>query len=68
MGPRLVSRGKMAMIFALIQLALLQWGRDLLVAESDASMPFVNSRYWLQWGRDLLVAESAKYLGCNRGH
>jgi len=37
---------------------LLQWGRDLLVAESaPCPQPPLWRLYALQWGRDLLVAE-----------
>ncbi len=59
MGPRLVSRGKRnSLIFHLSQIWL-QWGRDLLVAESKpASAILMQTRSALQWGRDLLVAES----------
>ena len=37
---------------------MLQWGRDLLVAESRLTSTIRNADGSLQWGRDLLVAES----------
>ena len=40
------------------QQAKLQWGRDLLVAESAAMAMQGMLADSLQWGRDLLVAES----------
>ncbi len=60
MGPRLVSRGKQAIKFGFSVKLLLQWGRDLLVAESPSQdrPPLPKNR--LQWGRDLLVAESVE--------
>ena len=36
---------------------MLQWGRDLLVAESLSAKIEINHELMLQWGRDLLVAE-----------
>ncbi len=59
MGPRLVSRGKMKKQITFCDLALLQWGRDLLVAESFGLPPQFRDFTELQWGRDLLVAESS---------
>ena len=34
MGPRLVSRGKLQVLVDMGVMIMLQWGRDLLVAES----------------------------------
>ena len=58
MGPRLVSRGKSAAITSGAENYSLQWGRDLLVAESGLRIGGAISPRRLQWGRDLLVAES----------
>ena len=38
--------------------ALLQWGRDLTVADSAKSAYNVAGNPKLQWGRDLTVADS----------
>ena len=59
MGPRLVSRGKALSIALLTSSDFgLQWGRDLLVAESKYDQGEIEALAKLQWGRDLLVAES----------
>ncbi len=58
MGPRLVSRGKTTIAPVAEERLLLQWGRDLLVAERRSLRGRHASRQRLQWGRDLLVAES----------
>ncbi len=57
MGPRLVSRGKQPGAASLVLDNRLQWGRDLLVAESVVFVLVVVDVGLLQWGRDLLVAE-----------
>ena len=58
MGPRLVSRGKEVLRQSdEPQEEMLQWGRDLLVAESGSAVGPVTVSGMLQWGRDLLVAE-----------
>ncbi len=58
-GPRLDSRGNPLdtdkLVAAIVEL---QWGRDLIVAETYATAwGFAASRE-LQWGRDLIVAET----------
>ncbi len=58
MGPRLVSRGKTETENDTSALSSLQWGRDLLVAESCPRSSCMTWQWMLlQWGRDLLVAE-----------
>ena len=42
MGPRLVSRGKLVITSNFVPPSLLQWGRDLLVAESGRA----RNRLW----------------------
>ncbi len=58
MGPRLGSRGKLA---GFVQhrpgADVLQWGRDLEVAERATSSTRTQPSKVLQWGRDLEVAE-----------
>ena len=58
MGPRLGSRGKIEPKVAEVFRALLQWGRDLEVAESvRVNTLKADTEFQLQWGRDLEVAE-----------
>ncbi len=57
MGPRLVSRGKTTDPVGHVTAIELQWGRDLLVTESQTPPPMATAWAALQWGRDLLVAE-----------
>ncbi len=60
MGPRLDSRGnRAACISELLRQMRLQWGRDLIVAETPASRSCRTTNGRLQWGRDLIVAETA---------
>src|SRR5579884_3548865 len=58
MGPRLNSRGDSRGGPSLRGNRMLQWGRDLIVAETrpyrEPSRLFTE----LQWGRDLIVAET----------
>ena len=64
MGTRLVSRGKATgVVLAGFGIAPLQWGRDLLVAESAHRYFAHRFHNRLQWGRDLLVAESVAPRG-----
>ncbi len=59
MGPRLGSRGKMEeMAGDKWQADMLQWSRDLEVAENKRALRRINRVVELQWGRDLEVAES----------
>ena len=60
MGPRLDSRGNNRCGgFRLIGGAPLQWGRDLIVAETAVASVRRRGEWRLQWGRDLIVAETA---------
>ncbi len=61
MGPRLGSRGKSEPDRATSGSGVLQWGRDLEVAESQICPKESTSAVVLQWGRDLEVAERAAY-------
>ena len=45
---------------------MLQWGRDLLVAERGKVAWAEYLADWLQWGRDLLVAESCRWAFLKR--
>ena len=36
---------------------ILQWGRDLVIAEMTVSPPPGVRKPYLQWGRDLVIAE-----------
>ena len=38
---------------------MLQWGRDLLIAETPVKNRSEERWKRLQWGRDLLIAETA---------
>ena len=58
MGPRLSGRGKATAIRTRAMEIRLQWGRDLVVAESGRRDEGNLIYQWLQWGRDLVVAES----------
>ncbi len=40
----------------------LQWGRDLIVAETVGARAIAAKRFELQWGRDLIVAETLRHL------
>ena len=68
MGPRLVSRGKAIVKSLGVPAILLQWGRDLLVAESESMYRRVCPPALLQWGRDLLVAESRSRRRVGKAH
>ena len=59
MGPQLVRCGKKWAAFPPdIAAALLQWGRNLFVAEREAHAGCRGKVPGLQWGRNLFVAES----------
>ncbi len=67
MGPRLGSRGKEGKDRVSERTGLLlQWGRDLEVAERNVTAYTILRAAVLQWGRDLEVAESGCYA--KRGH
>ena len=58
MGPQLVRCGKVREVFTpQLRESLLQWGRNLFVAESVCRIPKPAKVYMLQWGRNLFVAE-----------
>jgi hypothetical protein len=59
MGPRLNSRGDMIIATPRVSVNGLQWGRDLIVAETGASSRHRGKKRSLQWGRDLIVAETS---------
>ena len=61
MGPQPFGCGRLVLPWVLTVLCLLQWGRNLSVAEgagADAKQLASNP---LQWGRNLSVAEGTKY-------
>src|SRR5579885_3739530 len=61
MGPRLNSRGdEPYRDIARLTIQRLQWGRDLIVAETKDGEDCLLAVYKLQWGRDLIVAETAR--------
>ncbi len=61
MGPRLDSRGNLIRSTRRSPRAVvLQWGRDLIVAETDFRGPCRVEAAALQWGRDLIVAETSR--------
>ena len=58
MGPQLDSCGRFLWFGADRTHTLLQWGRNLIVAEGPPSQtPGFVGRRALQWGRNLIVAE-----------
>ncbi len=64
MGPRLDSRGNDPLILMLSPDPYsLQWGRDLIVAETYWGYSHGELRRQLQWGRDLIVAETPDNAG-----
>src|SRR5260370_874080 len=59
MGPRAVARGILDSAFIESLTLTLQWGRELLLAESLLRLVDQVSLVELQWGRELLLAESS---------
>src|ERR1700678_1645593 len=57
MGPRSADRGKFQLVPGPMQLGVLQWGRDQLIAERPDPPPPAPGVHGLQWGRDQLIAE-----------
>src|ERR1017187_9077191 len=57
MGPRSIDRGTSGLDQALREGAMLQWGRDQLIAELAVHFFRQNPSTELQWGRDQLIAE-----------
>ena len=63
MGPRLDSRGNVSTPPVTLALPVLQWGRDLIVAETERLMLWpIGWTQFLQWGRDLIVAETPQVV------
>ncbi len=63
MGPRLIGRGKLRRkSLNVVGGGVLQWGRDLLVAERILAPRSKQASPTLQWGRDLLVAERRRMM------
>ena len=60
MGPQLDSCGRYDKDVAVIAKPLLQWGRNLTVAEGVANAVYVQTARRLQWGRNLTVAEGRR--------
>ena len=59
MGPQLDSCGRPAQEAQGGREVLLQWGRNLIVAEGLIRDYLWEKRYKLQWGRNLIVAEGS---------
>ncbi len=60
MGPRRYRRGNQPQaILTNAQDTLLQWGRDVIVAEMTNQGKSRGKPSELQWGRDVIVAEIA---------
>ena len=59
MGPQLDSCGRCKHCHHVWRPNLLQWGRNLTVAEGNDSLLAVRDALRLQWGRNLTVAEGA---------
>ena len=59
MGPRSLDRGIFDAFAKSMLQQLLQWGRDLSIAESSRRPSSHRLSHQLQWGRDLSIAESA---------
>ena len=57
MGPQLDSCGRDFVGAPRERRCVLQWGRNLIVAEGDRPHPHAPVRAPLQWGRNLIVAE-----------
>src|ERR1035438_6742779 len=58
MGPRSIDRGiARSTRLITICMAVLQWGRDQLIAELKQRIAELVGELTLQWGRDQLIAE-----------
>ncbi len=62
MEPRSFDRGKGVEVTNVRDLAVLQWSRDLLIAESSPHVEHYRDYLMLQWSRDQLIAESGHEL------
>ena len=58
MGPRPSSRGYDALNLRVPPGVNLQWGRDLVVADTKGIENTAKEGATLQWGRDLVVADT----------
>ena len=58
MGPRPSSRGYLVPVEIVYRDVSLQWGRDLVVADTPTLRSVVCAHSALQWGRDLVVADT----------
>src|ERR1035438_1430987 len=66
MGPRSIDRGIEDPKREQVITALLQWGRDQLIAEFQVAVEAVYEQTALQWGRDQLIAEFLRCTYCPR--
>ena len=57
MGPQLDSCGRDPKLYKECMQDLLQWGRNLIVAEGPPILVYHPADQTLQWGRNLIVAE-----------
>ena len=66
MGPQLDSCGRVDLSGKKLLDDMLQWGRNLIVAEGLSLSDRLSSRARLQWGRNLIVAEGCRKAFCSR--
>ena len=57
MGPQHDSCGRYLQVLRAASQSLLQWGRNMIVAEGRRSCWSFSGRVPLQWGRNMIVAE-----------
>ncbi len=57
MGPRRYRRGWTDVLCIAPLAIVLQWGRDVIVADGRAASARPRCCLWLQWGRDVIVAD-----------
>ena len=60
MGPQLDSCGRPTIVTDARLFVVLQWGRNLIVAEGSLSRTRKSASPALQWGRNLIVAEGLR--------
>ena len=63
MGPRSHDRGNQKVSSRSSSSALLQWGRDPMIAEMMDSPILDRYIINLQWGRDPMIAETERLVG-----
>ena len=63
MGPQPLSRGNEIWLFDALDHSILQWGRNLSVAETQITKSVKAAPATLQWGRNLSVAETSGLPG-----